>query len=174
LTLTDHASAGFRIIDENPATKVSPNFIPYDKAPAQSSITTSRITLIGNRYLTPDLAIFNPLNPAFDPLNPIYNKDSAQYQPGARLQVFVPYDAANPYNDPQSENWAVSKAISLDKVNLGPDFSVALKGLTTSPMSGYSYTYAKPCTYKAVFIASGSSIDQTKQVVKEITLTITQ
>lgn len=85
----------------------------------------------------------------------------------------MPYDLASPYNDPLSENWAVSKAIYTDKVDLGPDWSTSLKGISNTKLDVYRYTYTKAGTYKAVFIASNNSIDDVKQVVKEITFTIT-
>lgn len=55
----------------------------------------------------------------------------------------------------------------------GPDWSTAIKGISNTKMVEHRYTYAKAGTYKAVFVASNSSIDNEKKVVKEITLTIT-
>jgi hypothetical protein len=37
----------------------------------------------------------------------------------------------------------------------------------------YTYTYKTPGTYKAYFVASNNSIDETKQMVKEVDVTIT-
>lgn len=173
LNLTDQANAGFRIIDENAATVVSPTFVPYDKAPARASITSTRIALYGNQYLTPSLPVFDSANPIFDPLNPIYNPYSSSYRPTAIRPTYVPYDPSSPYNDPLSEHWAVSKAINMEKVDLGPDRSTAIKSIFNTNMVEYRYKYSKAGTYKAVFVASNNSIDDVKKVVKEITLTIT-
>ena len=162
LIITNQANAGFRIVDENKAT-----------APARSSVTATRVTLLGNAYVDPASPIFDPLNPIFDPLNPIYDPTSTLYVPTAKIPIYVPYDLASPYNDPLSENWAVSKAIYTDKVDLGPDWSTSLKGISNTKLDVYRYTYTKAGTYKAVFIASNNSIDDVKQVVKEITFTIT-
>lgn len=162
LTITDLANAGFRIVDENKLT-----------APARSTITATRITLYGNEYLHAGLAKFNPNDPMYDPLNPIYNPRDPAYQPTAIFPKFVPFDPASPYNDPQSEHWAVSKAINTEKVELGPDKSTSIKGISTPVLTVHRYSYAKPGTYKAVFVASNNTIDDVKQVVKEITLTIT-
>ncbi len=174
LNIADQANAGFRIIDENAATKPGPNFVPYDKAPAQSVVTSTQVTLWGNRYLTPNLAIFNAADPMFDPKDPRYDPQSPAYVPTAIRPIYIPYDAASPFNDPLSEHWVVSKAINKDKVDLGPDRPVAAKtSITSAKLTSYNYTYARPGTYKAVFVASNGSADGTEQVTKEITITIT-
>jgi hypothetical protein len=162
LTIADQASTGFRIVDDL-----------KDKAPALSSVTATRLTLQGNTYLNAGLPQFDPKNPIFDPLNPIYNPKEPAYQPTAVYKPFVPFDPASPYNDPVSEHWAVSKGITIDKVDLGPDWSTAIKGLTSPVLSEYRYTYAKAGTYKAVFVASNGNIDQQKKVTKEISITVT-
>ena len=75
-------------------------------------------------------------------------------------------------NDPASENWAISTGINIDKVNLGPDWSTALKGITGAALKEYRYVYSTPGTYKAVFVASNNSVGESKQVVKTVNLTI--
>ncbi|MCX6337453.1 MAG: DUF5017 domain-containing protein [Bacteroidetes bacterium] len=75
-------------------------------------------------------------------------------------------------NDPTSENWAISTGINIDKINLGPDLSIALKGMTSAALKEYRYVYATPGTYKAVFTSSNNSINETKQTSKTINLTI--
>jgi len=162
LTIADQTTTGFRIVDDL-----------KDKAPALSSVTATRLTLQGNTYLTASLPQFDPNNPIFDPKNPIYNPQEPAYQPSAVYKPFVPFDPASPYNDPESEHWAVSRAISIDKVDLGPDWSTAIKGLTNPILSEYRYTYEKAGTYKAVFVASNGNIDNQKSVTKEITITVT-
>lgn len=162
LTIVDQATAGFRIVDEN-----------AQNAPARSSVTSTRLTMYGNEYLHAGLAKFDPSNPIYDPLNPQFDRNSPSYNPLLKLETFVPFDPNSPYNDPLSEHWAVSKPITIDKVDLGPDRSVVLKGINNPNLEVARYTYSKPGTYKAVFIASNNSIDGSKKVVKEITLTIT-
>lgn len=165
VTITDQVHAGFRIVDQYP-----------EKAPARSQVTTTRVTLYGPIYKDPKDPIYDPNNPIFDPNNPIYNPDSSQYNPAAELPVFVPYDSTSIdtiYNDPASENWAVSAPITLDQVDLGGDNAVSVRGITNGKRTSYSYTYATPGTYKAVFVASNNTIDERKEVVKEITITIT-
>lgn len=162
LTIADQASAGFRIVDDL-----------KDKAPALSSITATRLTLQANTYLYAGLPQFDAANPIFDSKNPIYDPLAPGYQPSAVYKPFVPFDPASPYNDPDSEHWAVSKAITIDKVDLGPDWSTAIKGLTNPVISEFRYTYLKAGTYKATFVAANGNIDQQKVVTKEVSITIT-
>lgn len=163
ITISDQVHTGFRIVDQNPVN-----------APARSQVTTTRVTLYGPVYKDPNDPIFDPNNPIFDPKNPIYNPDSTAYVATAVLPVFVPYDPSSPYNDPLSENWAVSAPISLDSVDLGTDKAVAVRAsVYTVKPALYTYKYTKPGTYKAYFVATNSTIDESKQVVKEVTITIT-
>ena len=163
LSIVNQARAGFIIVDEN-----------KDKAPALSSATSTRLTLQGNTYLHAGLPQFDPTNPIFDKNNPIYNpREPAFYQPSAVYKPFVAFDPTSLFNDPASEHWAVSKAITIDKVDLGPDWSTAIRGITNPVMTDYTYTYSKPGTYKAVFVAANSTVDSQKQIVKEITITVT-
>lgn len=162
LTIADQAKTGFRIVDDLSG-----------KAPALSSVTATRLTLRGNTYLNAGLPQFDAANPIFDPKNPIYNPREPGYQPSAVYKPFVPFDPTSPYNDPESEHWAISSAIAIDKIDLGPDWSAGIKGLTSPALSEYRYTYAKAGTYKATFIAANGNIDQQKKVVKEISITVT-
>ena len=164
INIADQIHTGFRIVDENPVN-----------APARSQVTTTRVTLYGNVYKQASDPIFDPNNPIFDPENPIYNPDSAAYVAGAVPPKFVAFDPASPYNDPQSENWAVSAPISVDTVNLGSDWAVAVRSsIYTAKPTEYKYTYKLPGTYKAYFVASNNTIDESSgQVIKEIDITIT-
>lgn len=164
ITIYDQVHTGFRIVDQDTANM-----------PARSSITTSRITMYGPIYKDPDDPIYDPNNPIFDPKNPIYDKKNPAYIPGARPPIFVPYVPDSPYNDPYSENWAVSGPITVGKVNLGSDWAMAVRGgIYLGNPTLYTYKYTKPGIYKAVFVASNNTIKESKQVVREITVTITQ
>lgn len=160
LVIADQNTVGFRIVDELKGL-----------APALSAVSSTRLTLFGNEYLHAGLPRYDPANPLLDKNNPIFDPNSPQYQAAAVWQP--PFDPASPYNDPLSENWAVSKAITPGTVDLGPDWSTAIKnGVAAAPITLYQYTYAKPGTYKAVFVASNNTIDGGKEVVKSISLTI--
>lgn len=163
IVLANQASAGFRIIDDNKA----------NDARALSLITSSRVTLQGNLYRHPGLAIYNPDDPMYDPTNPIYDPRDPGFQPNAVFPKYVPFNPTSPYNDPEVEHWAVSRAIDIDKASIEPDFSESIKNFSNPPLKQHRYTYTKPGTYKAVFVAANRSIDDAKSVVREITLTIT-
>lgn len=163
VTITDQANAGFRVVDQEPVN-----------APSRSTITTSRISLLGNVYKDPADPVYDPANPIYDPANPIYDPQSPQYDPNAVRPEFVPYDPNSPYNDPQTETWAVSKPIFTDQVNLGPDWARSIKGIANPKLEEFKHTYSAPGTYTARFIAINANIDDRKEVLKEITLTITE
>lgn len=150
ITIANQAAAGFRIVDQN-----------KENAPARSSITTTRVTLWGNLYKTKD-------DPMFDPENPIYDPESPSFDPEAK---FVPFDSTSVYNDYPSENWAISAPLSVDQVDLGPDWSIAVKGMETQPKV-FLYPYSRPGTYKAYFIATNANVKGVQRVVREVEVTV--
>src|SRR5690606_2891078 len=162
LTVVDQINAAFQIVDSEP-----------ENAPSRSTITSTRVSLLGNVYKDPADPIYDPENPIYDPENPIYDPESELWVPGAEVPTFVPYDPTSPYNDPLMEHWVISKPIILNQVDLGPDRSIPLKGISNSKLEEYKYTYSEPGTYQAHFVASNTNIDDSKEVVKVITLTIT-
>ena len=83
--------------------------------------------------------------------------------------TYVPGSA---YNDPQTETWAISKALTKGPITLAKDFSIAVKGINVDALPGFSHTYNSPGTYKAVFIGSNGNFEQTKTVIKELQLVI--
>ncbi|MCF3108748.1 DUF5017 domain-containing protein [Niabella sp. CC-SYL272] len=162
VTIADQALAGFRIVDENPVN-----------AKARSTITNTRVTLYGPIYKNPTDPIYDPNNPVFDPKNPIYDPKSPQYNPGAVLPVYVPYDPNSPYNDPYSENWAVSAPVTLSTVELGKDWSIPVRTSIYGAMpTAYSYTYNTPGRYEAVFVAANNTIEEAETVVKKIAVNV--
>lgn len=161
VTIFDQNSVGFRIVDENKTN-----------APARSSVTATRLTMYGNEYLYASMPRYDPSNPLLDPNNPVFNPQSPLYNPLAVLQP--PFNPSSPYNDPLSENWAVSRPITLGSVSIGPDLSSAIKaGIAAAPITLFTYSYAVPGSYKAVFVGSNNSIEGSKKLVKTINLTIT-
>lgn len=161
--ITDQASAGFAIVDEDP-----------DNTPARSQITATRVSLLGNVYKDPNDPIYDRENPIYDPENPIYDPESPAYDPNAVLPEFVPYDPESPYNDPLREHWAISRPLYTNEVDLGPDFSLPVKGIRNDAVAEYRHVYTKPGIYKVYFVASNNTIDVAKEVIKELTLTITE
>ncbi|RPD39126.1 DUF5017 domain-containing protein [Chitinophaga barathri] len=162
LLLTDQESSGFRTINQYPAD-----------APSLTTITATRVTLAGNKYKDPLDSIYNPAYSIYDPKSAIYDPKSPDYKPTAKVPVFVPYDPNSPYNDPETETWVISKPVFEDKVNLGPDKAVSIKGINLDVLDNYSYTYKTPGTYKVYFVATNHNIDGVKTVVRQLDLTIT-
>lgn len=162
LIVTDQILAGFRIVDQD-----------AENTPSRSLVTSTRVTLQGNIYKNPADPKYDAANPIYDPTNPIYDPASPSYVPGAVRPPFVAYDPASPYNDPTRENWAVSAPIYANKVNLGPDLSVPIKGIRNGLLKDFTHIYNKPGTYKVHFIASNTNVDGTKEVDRSITITVT-
>ena len=82
------------------------------------------------------------------------------------------YVPGSPWNDPMTETWAVSRALTKNPVSLAKNYSVAVKGINTDFLDSHSYIYTAAGTYKAYFVGTNGNIDDTKTVVKELTLVI--
>lgn len=151
VTAADQINAGFRIVDENPVN-----------APARSSVTATRITLLGNVYKVASDPIYDPLNPIYDPASPVYD----------RTKVYVPFDPGSSYNDPASEHWYVSAPINTSKIDLGPDRPVAIQGNSTTPLESYSYKFLIPGTYVVTFVGANTNVNESFEVIKSMEITI--
>ncbi|RZK43418.1 MAG: DUF5017 domain-containing protein [Pedobacter sp.] len=68
-----------------------------------------------------------------------------------------------------NEDWLISRAFNLSAVSA--DIGTGLKTATTT-LSNYTYTYTTPGNYTATFIATNASKDDSKQIVRQIALTI--
>jgi hypothetical protein len=73
----------------------------------------------------------------------------------------------------ETEAWAISKAIDLNTVILGPDKSIPVKSISETIVPVYNYVYTKPGTYKATFEVSNNRVEGKKTILKEIQITIT-
>jgi hypothetical protein len=145
-----------------------------ENIPSRSAISGTRITMLGNIYKDPNDPIYDPENPIFDPENPIYDPSSPQYDPNATRPEYVPYDENDVTNDPATEHWAISKPLMVDKLDLGPDWARPVKGIRSVMPDSFSHSYTTPGTYIVRFVASNSTIDEQKTVIKELTITITE
>jgi hypothetical protein len=85
------------------------------------------------------------------------------------------YDAVNDSgNDPQSENWAISRPINTSSFDVGIDKASAIREqVSASALTSHTYTYTKPGVYKATFVASNLTKNDRKDVVREVTITVT-
>ncbi|RNC67039.1 DUF5017 domain-containing protein [Proteiniphilum sp. X52] len=91
-----------------------------------------------------------------------------------RLPTDSLYDENDPWNDPETVTWAISKPIYKDTVRLAKDWASAIKGINADEMESYSYQYNTPGTYKAYFVAVNSTIDNVKYTVREVEITIVE
>ncbi|HLU93531.1 MAG TPA: DUF5017 domain-containing protein [Membranihabitans sp.] len=161
LTILNQSEMGFYVVDEDRTHN-----------PSRSSVTPTRLSILGNTYADPADPIFDPENPIFDPENPIYDPDSDVYDPTAMRPEYVPYDPQDPYNDPRRETWVVSKPITIDQVNMGPDWAQGIRGIRDQKLVEFSYSYSTPGEYNAVFIGRNVTIDDGKEVILEVPITI--
>lgn len=76
-------------------------------------------------------------------------------------------------NDPQHEVWAISKAINAGQIDLGPDRPVPIKGNADPQLSSYTYKFTKPGVYKVSFVASNTNINESREVIQQLEITIT-
>lgn len=74
--------------------------------------------------------------------------------------------ADNIYN----EHWLISSPVDLDSFK--PDVGVSIKSQSSNMPLFYSYQYKLPGTYKVTFLAKNITIGQSKEIIREIELTI--
>jgi len=72
----------------------------------------------------------------------------------------------------ETEAWAISKAVDLNTVILGPDKSIPVKSISETIVPVFSHIYPEPGVYKAIFEVTNNRIDGKKTVIKEIEITI--
>lgn len=161
LPFINQTFAAFTVVNEDPVNN-----------PSRSTVSTTRLSLLGNTFENPADPKYDPENPIYDPENPIYDPDSEFYDPDAVRPEYKPYDPGNPYNDPLRETWAVSAPIRTDKIELGPDRPTGLRGIRSAKLTEYGYSFANPGTYEVVFVGTNATKDEQKTVVKKINLTI--
>lgn len=77
-----------------------------------------------------------------------------------------------PDNDPLTESWAVSRALNVGKIDNGPDYPIAIKGIANPTMITYVYKYNKAGTYKVTFVARNANAQESKEVVRQFDITI--
>ncbi|MEJ2884309.1 DUF5017 domain-containing protein [Pedobacter sp. GR22-6] len=72
----------------------------------------------------------------------------------------------------ETEAWAISKAVDLNTVILGPDKSIPVKSLSETLVPLFSHVYTQPGTYKVVFVYTNHRIEGKKTALKEIEITV--
>ena len=82
--------------------------------------------------------------------------------------------AANATNiSVETANWTISKRFEVGDQDLGPDRPIPVKGMQDGEVTSFSHTYSKPGNYKVYFKAKNATIDDQKEVIREVNLTIT-
>ncbi len=162
LSILNQQFAAFKIIDED-----------KQNTPSRSTTSATRISLLGNVQKKATDPIYDPSNPIFDPNNPIYDPKDPRYNRLVTRPIFVPFDPNSPFNDPQRETWAVSSPVSFKTVDLGPDKSIPIKGIDGGVLKQFVHSYKAPGTYKAHFVISNRNIYNSKDLIKEINITVT-
>ncbi|TJZ59928.1 DUF5017 domain-containing protein [Sphingobacterium olei] len=74
-----------------------------------------------------------------------------------------------PNSDP-SEDWLITKPLYFTKVP--PDRGAPIQNIGSNRLSDYTYIYHAPGTYHVAFLASNSSAEDYKSVVREFEITI--
>lgn len=86
------------------------------------------------------------------------------------IVLFAP-PAALPDSRKALQIWAVSK-VYYPEINMGVDKGVSIKNYLTPTMKNFEYLYEKVGKYKATFVAANTTIYDSKEVVKEIEITV--
>ena len=73
---------------------------------------------------------------------------------------------------PTNTAWIISRPLYVGNVN--PNVSIAVKNINDPVVTSYNYLYTQPGTYKAVWVAFNNTIKDTKQVVKQFWIKVTQ
>jgi len=98
----------------------------------------------------------------FDPMDPPSR--------GARIESngAVRFNGNHITKEVRTESWGITKAFTVDEIDLGPDRPVAVKGTIDPQLSSSSFNYTKSGTYKAVFVATNATYQGQASVVREI------
>lgn len=82
-------------------------------------------------------------------------------------------NAAAEIKEEYTEDWGISRAVYINPADLGKDKATALKLFREAKKESYTYTYTKPGTYTATFIAETNNVYGNKKVVRQLNITVT-
>ena len=77
-------------------------------------------------------------------------------------------------HDPATETWAITKGFDTGNIELGPDLPMAIKGNENPRLEEHRYVYNEPGTYRVVFVATNANAKDSKRVIRELEITITE
>lgn len=84
-------------------------------------------------------------------------------------QVVINGSIANSTKE-TNDDWIVSRAFNLRSVI--PDVGVSVMDLGSAVIQEYTYIYTKPGTYTVTFVAFNHSVDEHREVVREMEITV--
>lgn len=88
-------------------------------------------------------------------------------------QMTLRQSFGNNYVREHTEDWVVSIPITIVPIlNMGPDLGLGIKSLADQMPKTYGYIFNQPGHYKVVFKGINQNIDNRKEIVKEINITI--
>lgn len=97
----------------------------------------------------------------------VASPNNTKYEVSKNELFFFPDAATEKSRD--SEVWMVSQLLTPEAVQ--PDRGMPIKG-TNAKLPTYEFTYTKPGTYTATFVATNANIWDSKQTVREVTVTV--
>jgi len=125
------------------------------------------VTLFGN-----SLSLANYTTMAWKQIkkNPLATTGSVV---SSSIMLFGAPASTSPYYRLEYEEWGISKKFQVDDIDLGVDYSVAIKQYVDLPISNYTFSYDAAGTYTVTFVASNTTSKNDNKVVKEMVITIT-
>lgn len=97
----------------------------------------------------------------------VAKENNTQYEVSKNELLFFPNAATEKTRD--VEIWMISQKLEPDVVQ--PDRGMPIKS-TNAKLPSYQYTYDKPGTYTATFIATNANMWNSDQVLREVTVTV--
>lgn len=155
-----------------------PLYLAYRYVTKPQSISgDARTWMIQNFLMTSNtsigsLTLANMLNVGFRIVKQINDTTVVSRSSISASRVTLLGNAYSADNDPSHEIWAISKPINAGEIDLGPDRPVAIKGNSDPRLESYTYKYTAPGTYKVYFIAANVNIDERREVIRQLDITI--
>ncbi|MFY7899396.1 MAG: DUF5017 domain-containing protein [Chitinophagaceae bacterium] len=92
---------------------------------------------------------------------------------GIPIQTAYPitFDPSTSTNQEENDDWLITSAVNLKTTN--PDVGAGIKRATDATLKTYRYRFATPGTYVVTFLAQNQGLNVVKEVVRQITITVT-
>lgn len=92
---------------------------------------------------------------------------------GIPIQTAYPitFDPSAVTNVDDNDDWLITSAINLKTVK--PDVGVAIKKPIDVTLKSYKYRFTTPGTYTLTFVAQNQRLDEKKEIVRQVQITVT-